>query len=71
MLPKIDGFEVCKRLKANKAFAKTPVLMFTAKGLSKDIERGREVGADEYLVKPFSGRALVATIKKHLKMPQE
>jgi len=71
MLPKVDGFEVCKRLKANKAFAKTPVLMLTAKGLSKDIERGHEVGADEYLVKPFSGRALVATIRKHLKIPQE
>lgn len=71
MLPKIDGFEVCRRLKADKAFAKTPILMFTAKGLSKDIEKGREVGADEYLVKPFSGRALVATIRKHLKIPQQ
>lgn len=71
MLPKVDGFEVCKRLKADKVFAKTPILMFTAKGLSKDIEKGREVGADEYLVKPFSGRALVATIRKHLKIPQE
>ncbi|RLI54988.1 MAG: two-component system response regulator [Candidatus Thorarchaeota archaeon] len=69
MLPSIDGFEVCKRLKGGK-FANTPILMFTARGFSSDIERGREVGADEYIVKPFSGRALVAAIKKHLGMSE-
>jgi DNA-binding response OmpR family regulator len=42
--------------------------MFTARGLSSDIERGETVGADEYIVKPFSGKALVATIRKHLGM---
>ncbi|MGQ4911364.1 MAG: response regulator transcription factor [Candidatus Thorarchaeota archaeon] len=69
MLPSIDGFEVCRRLKGGK-FANIPILMFTARGFSSDIERGREVGADEYIVKPFSGRALVATIKKHLGMSE-
>ncbi len=66
MLPKLDGFEVCEQLKSEDSFKSVPILMFTAKGLSKDIERGKEVGADEYIVKPFSGRALVATIRKHL-----
>ncbi|TFG32002.1 response regulator [Candidatus Thorarchaeota archaeon] len=68
MLPTIDGFAVCKKLKDDTSFQKTPILMFTAKGLSSDMERGEEVGADEYIVKPFSGKALVATIKKHLNM---
>lgn len=66
MLPTIDGFEVCKRLKENSNFKNTPILMFTAKGLSSDVERGEAAGADEYIVKPFSGKALVATIRKHL-----
>ena len=68
MLPTIDGFEVCKKLKDNAMFKDTPILMFTAKGLSSDVERGEAVGADEYIIKPFSGKALVATIRKHLGM---
>ena len=68
MLPTIDGFEVCKKLKDNAMFENTPILMFTAKGLSSDVERGEAVGADEYIIKPFSGKALVATIRKHLGM---
>ncbi len=66
MLPDIDGFEVCKRLKSDDAFKKVPILMFTAKGLNRDREKGREAGADDYIVKPFSGKALVEVIKKHL-----
>ena len=68
MLPTMDGFAVCKLLKENEKFKDTPILMFTARGLSSDIERGETVGADEYIVKPFSGKALVATIRKHLGM---
>ena len=70
MLPTIDGFTVCKRLKEDENLKNTPILMFTAKGLSSDMERGEEVGADEYIVKPFSGKALVATINKHLNMSE-
>jgi DNA-binding response OmpR family regulator len=66
MLPSIDGFAVCKKLKENEKFKDTPILMFTAKGLSSDIEKGEACGADEYIVKPFSGKALVATIRNHL-----
>lgn len=68
MLPTMDGFAVCKKLKENERFKDTPILMFTARGLSSDIEKGEIVGADEYIVKPFSGKALVATIRKHLGM---
>ncbi|TFG09484.1 response regulator [Candidatus Thorarchaeota archaeon] len=71
MLPKLDGFEVCRRLRSQDAFEKTPILMFTARGLTRDIERGKESGADEYIVKPFQGRDLVATIKKHLGLQSE
>ena len=66
MLPKLDGYEVCRRLKSKKDFKNVPILMFTAKGLSRDIQEGEEAGADEYIIKPFSGKDLVATIKKHL-----
>ncbi|TFH01540.1 MAG: response regulator [Candidatus Thorarchaeota archaeon] len=66
MLPIIDGFAVCKKLKESEKFKDTPILMFTAKGLNSDIEKGEAAGADEYIVKPFSGKALVATIRKHL-----
>jgi two-component system alkaline phosphatase synthesis response regulator PhoP len=68
MLPTMDGFAVCKKLKENEKFKNTPILMFTAKGLSSDIEKGEAVGADEYIVKPFSGKELVATIRNHLGM---
>ncbi|MHA1943726.1 MAG: response regulator transcription factor [Candidatus Thorarchaeota archaeon] len=70
MLPTIDGFEVCKQLKSHDTFKKTPILMFTAKGLSSDMEKGEAAGANEYIVKPFSGKALVATIRKHLGMTE-
>jgi DNA-binding response OmpR family regulator len=68
MLPAMDGFSVCKKLKSDAKFKNTPILMFTAKGLSSDIETGEAVGADEYIVKPFSGKALVATIRRHLNL---
>jgi DNA-binding response OmpR family regulator len=66
MLPTIDGFEVCRRLRSDKSFESVPILIFTARGFSSDLEKGQEVGADEYILKPFSNRALVATIRRHL-----
>ncbi|MHA1864216.1 MAG: response regulator transcription factor [Candidatus Thorarchaeota archaeon] len=71
MLPSMDGFAVCKKLKEDANFKNTPILMFTAKGLSSDIAEGKAVGADEYIVKPFAGKALVATIRKHLGIIEE
>ena len=66
ILPTMDGFSVCKKLKESKKLRNAPILMLTAKGSSSDIERGRAAGADEYIIKPFSGKALVATIRRHL-----
>jgi DNA-binding response OmpR family regulator len=71
MLPAMDGFSVCKKLRSDAKFKNTPILMFTAKGLSSDIETGEAVGADEYIVKPFSGKALVATIRRHLNLDEK
>lgn len=65
MLPGIDGFEVCIRLRA-KGFS-APVLILTARSEEVDRVVGLEVGADDYIVKPFSTRELLARIKAHLR----
>jgi len=57
MLPAIDGFEVCRRI---RAWSKTPILMLTARSDIDDRITGLELGADDYLVKPFSPRELVS-----------
>ncbi len=59
MLPAIDGFEVCRRI---RQWSKTPILMLTARGSEDDRIQGLELGADDYLVKPFSPRELVQQI---------
>jgi DNA-binding response OmpR family regulator len=65
MLPEIDGLEVCRQMRAHGI--KTPVLMLTAKGEEVDKIVGLEMGADDYVVKPFSIRELMARIKAHLR----
>lgn len=67
MLPKVDGLEVCKQVKQNKSTAHIPVLMLTAKGEEVDKIVGFELGADDYMVKPFSPRELALRIKAILK----
>jgi DNA-binding response OmpR family regulator len=68
MLPDIDGLEVCRRIRAlPSAAAKTPVLMLTAKGDSMDRIIGLEMGADDYLPKPFEPRELLARIRAILR----
>jgi DNA-binding response OmpR family regulator len=66
MMPEIDGFEVCQRIRANPAWARTPIIMLTAKGRDVERDKGRALGADEYITKPFSTRELVARIKQML-----
>ena len=53
MMPYMDGYEVCEALKADDATKGIPVIMLTAKSQQVDIERGKEVGADDYITKPF------------------
>jgi len=68
MMPKLDGFEVCRRLKADRSLPLIPVILVTAKTDSKDIVAGLEAGGDEYLTKPVDQAALVARIKSMLRM---
>ncbi len=67
MLPGIDGFEVCKEVRAEENLKHIPILMLTAKGEEPDIVTGLELGADDYLTKPFSPRVLAARIKTILR----
>jgi two-component system, OmpR family, phosphate regulon response regulator PhoB len=67
MLPEIDGFETCKRIKQNKRTSAIPIIMLTAKGEEIDRVLGFELGADDYVVKPFSPRELVLRVKAILK----
>ena len=63
MLPGLDGLEVCRRLRDDEELAGIPVLMLTAKGEEADIVIGLEMGADDYVTKPFSPRELVARVR--------
>lgn len=67
MLPNIDGLEVCKRLRAHPKASAIPIIMLTAKGEESDVVTGLEIGADDYLVKPFSPKVLVARIRNVLR----
>jgi two-component system, OmpR family, phosphate regulon response regulator PhoB len=67
MLPGIDGLEVCKKIKKNPKYISVPVVMLTAKGEEVDRIVGFELGADDYIVKPFSPRELMLRIKAILK----
>jgi DNA-binding response OmpR family regulator len=64
MLPGVNGFDVARKIRAT---GKTPILMLTARGSEDDVLRGFEAGADDYLVKPFSPKVLVARVKAILR----
>jgi len=71
MLPGLDGLDVCRRLRNHPATADTPIVMLTAKGEDPDIVTGLELGADDYVTKPFSPRVLLARIKAVLRRRQQ
>ena len=66
MMPKKSGLEVCQALRADEALKDTLVLMLTAKGRETDIAKGLGSGADAYMTKPFSTRALVRKVREML-----
>jgi two-component system alkaline phosphatase synthesis response regulator PhoP len=66
MMPKMDGYETCKALKADEATKDIPVILLSAKGRNVDMQTGYDVGADEYITKPFSPRKLVDRINTML-----
>ncbi|HEY3415508.1 MAG TPA: response regulator [Armatimonadota bacterium] len=71
MLPGIDGLEVCKVLKHQEPTRQIPVIMLTAKGEESDVVSGLELGADDYITKPFSPRILVARARTVLRRNAE
>jgi adenylate cyclase len=68
MMPKLDGFEVCRRLRADATLPFIPIIMVTAKSEPRDIVAGLEAGGDEYLAKPVDQAALVARVKSMLRI---
>jgi len=62
MLPGINGLKVCELLKKDKTTSKIPIIMLTAKGEENDIVKGLDIGADDYITKPFSPKVLIARI---------
>jgi DNA-binding response OmpR family regulator len=66
MLPKLDGYKVCRLLKFDERYKHIPIFMLTAKTQEKDKILGKETGADEYLTKPFDIDELIAKIKSNL-----
>lgn len=64
MMPDMDGWEVCKRL---REMSDVPIIFLTARGETRDVVRGLEMGADDYIVKPYDNDELVARVKTHLR----
>ena len=71
MLPGVDGLEVCRRLKADAKTRGIPIVMLTAKGSEADVVAGLELGASDYVTKPFSPRVLTARIRAVLRRGDE
>ena len=67
MLPEIDGLTVCKKIKSDPQTANMPIIMVTAKGDESDVVAGLEVGADDYITKPFSPKVLIARVRAMLR----
>ena len=67
MLPKMDGYDVCKEIRRDSSISNMPIIMLTAKGEELDKILGLELGADDYLTKPFSVRELMARVKAILR----
>ena len=70
MLPRRDGFEVCRAIRQNEAWRDVRVVMLTAKGRELDQRKGLELGADDYITKPFSTREIVKRVQELLDRPR-
>jgi twitching motility two-component system response regulator PilG len=66
MMPRLDGYQTCMLIKKNQRFKHTPVIMLSSKDGLFDRVRGRMVGSDEYLTKPFTKDSLLQAVKKHV-----
>jgi adenylate cyclase len=66
MMPEMDGFETCERIKASERWSQIPIIFLTAKTETADIVRGFELGAVDYVAKPFNAHELLARVHTHL-----
>ena len=66
MMPRLDGYQACALIKSNAKYSTTPVIMLSSKDGLFDRARGRIVGSDEYLTKPFTKDELIGAVKAHL-----
>ncbi len=66
MMPKMNGFDVCRKLRAESGFPSIPILLLTARGQEADKKMGIEAGATEYITKPFSPRELLQNVQNKL-----
>lgn len=64
MMPHVDGWEVCEQLRADPAFDHLPIVFLSARAQEADLARGRAVGADDYITKPFDPLALVEVVER-------
>ena len=70
-MPEMDGFELCKTIKSNRAFSSIPIIFLTASNDEESIRKGFELGAQDYVVKPFNTSELLARVKTHIKLKQQ
>ena len=71
MLPGKDGLSVCREIRRNPSVTRTPIVMLTAKASEEDVVKGLELGADDYITKPFSKAILIARVKAALRRPAQ
>jgi twitching motility two-component system response regulator PilG len=69
MMPRLDGYQTCSLIKHNKMFKSTPVIMLSSKDGLFDRARGRMVGSEQYLTKPFTKEELLGAIERHVRAP--
>ncbi len=67
MMPRLDGYQTCALIKRNKSYKETPVILLTSKDGLFDRARGRIVGSDQYLTKPFTREELLGAIKQYVR----
>ncbi len=67
MMPKMDGYQVCRLLKFDQKLKTIPIIMLTARGQEQDKQTGNQVGADAYMTKPFDSKQLLAKVEELLK----
>lgn len=69
-MPRMNGIDVCRQVKANPDYSLIPVLLLTARGQESDVSKGFDAGADDYIVKPFSLQELQSRVERFLRRPR-